>query len=109
MWVGGGGWWSGGGFSIFAILVCGGVRGRVGDGVWFPCGNDVCGVCVRGVWLKDRVRGGDWLLYSRCTCGVSVCGGVGVREGVCVCCVVWVLRGALFGVHVEVSEGPLCM
>ena len=65
----------------------------------------MCGLCVRGVFLKDRVLGGDWLLRIRCTCGVSVCVGVGVREGVRVCCVVWVVRGALFGVGVEVSEG----
>ena len=63
--------------------MCGGVRGLVG--VWFPHGNCVCGVRVRVVWVKDRVGGGDWLLRSRCTCGGSVCGRVGLREGVCVC------------------------
>ena len=30
-----------------------------------PLGNCLCGVCVRGVWVKDRVGGGDWLLRSR--------------------------------------------
>ena len=55
---------------------------------------------MRGVGVKDRVGGGDWLLCSRCTCD-----GVGVCEGVRVCCVVWVLRGALFSVVVELSEG----
>ena len=55
--------------------------------------------------VKDRVGTRDWLLRSRFTCGVSVCGGVAVREGVHVCCVVWVLCGALFSVGVEVSEG----
>ena len=44
----------------------------------------VC-VCARVVRVKDRVGGGDWLLCSRCTCGESVCGGVGAREGVRVC------------------------
>ena len=44
-----------------------------------------CVVCVRVVRVKDRVGGREWLLRSRCTCGGSVCGGVGVREGVCVC------------------------
>ena len=34
-----------------------------------------------------------------------MCGGVGVREGVRVCRVVWVLRGALFSVDVEMCEG----
>ena len=29
-------------------------------------------VCEGGV--KDPVGGGDWLLRSRCTCGVSLCG-----------------------------------
>ena len=62
------------------------------------------GACVRGV-VKVKVGCRDWLLHSRCICGMSVCGGVGVREGVRVCCVVWVLRGALFSVGVEVSEG----
>ena len=38
-------------------------------------------------------------------CEVSLWGGVGVRGNVCVCCEVWVLRGALFSVGVEVSEG----
>ena len=37
------------------------------------------------------------MLRSRCTCSLSVCGGVGVHEGVHVC------LGALFGV--EVGEG----
>ena len=60
-------------------------RGLVGGAVWFPHGNCVCGVCVRVVLVKDRVVGGDWLLRSRCTFGGSVCGGVGVREGVRVC------------------------
>ena len=55
--------------------------------------------------VKDRVGDGDWLLRRRCTCEVSVCGGVGVRGGVRVCCVVWVLRGALFSNGVEVSGG----
>ena len=55
--------------------------------------------------VKDRVGDGDWLLCSRCTCGVSVCGGVGVRGSVCVCLVVWMLRGVLFSVGDEVSEG----
>ena len=56
-----------------------------------------CVVCV--LWVKDRVGSGDWLLRSRCTFG-----GVGLREGVRVCRVVWVLRGALFNVGVEVCE-----
>ena len=43
-------------------------------------------------------EGGDWLLRIRCTCGVSVCGEVGVREDVRVCC-------ALFSVCVEVCDG----
>ena len=63
----------------------------------------MCGVCGRVVCVTDG--GEDYLLRSRCTCEVSMCGGVGVREGVRVCCVVWVLRGALFSVGVEVSEG----
>ena len=39
----------------------------------------VCVVCVRVVWVKDRVGGGDWLLRSRCTCGgvLVVCEWVG--------------------------------
>ena len=45
---------------------------------------------------------GGWLLCSRCTCGVFIYGGVGVREGVRVC---YGLCGALFSVGVEVSEG----
>ena len=65
--------------------MCGGVRGRVGGRVWFPHGNCMCGVCVRVVRVKDGVGGGDWLLRSRCTCVGSVCGGVRVHEGVCVC------------------------
>ena len=48
--------------------------------------------------VKDRNASPQY-----CNCGVYVCGGVGVR-GVRVCCVVWVLRGALFSVGVEVSE-----
>ena len=36
---------------------------------------------------------------------MSGCGEVGLHEGVCVCCVVWVLRGALFTDGVLVSEG----
>ena len=35
----------------------------------------------------------------------SVCGEVEVRESVHVCCVVWVLSGALFSVGVDVCEG----
>ena len=42
-------------------------------------------VCVRVLWVKDRVGGGDWLLHGRCTCEGSVCVGVGVHEGVRVC------------------------
>ena len=42
---------------------------------------------------------GDWLLRGRCICGVLV------RDGARVCCEVWVLRGALFSVGVEVCEG----
>ena len=42
-------------------------------------------VCVRVVYVKDRVGSGDCLLRSRFTCGGSVCGGVGVSEGVRVC------------------------
>ena len=45
----------------------------------------MCGVRVRVVWIKDRVGGGDRLLRSRCICGGSVSGGVGVREGLRVC------------------------
>ena len=56
------------------------------------------------VRVKDRVGDRGWLL-RRCTCGESVCGGVVVREGVRFCRVVWVLRGALFSVGVEVCEG----
>ena len=66
--------------SVSGDRVCGGVRGRVGGEVWFPYGNCVCGVCVRVVWVKDRVEGGDWLLHSRCTCM-----GVGVHKDVHVC------------------------
>ena len=57
------------------------------------------------MWVKDRVGGGDWLLRRGCTCGTSVCGGVGVRQGVHISCVVWVLSCALFSVGVELSEG----
>ena len=53
--------------------------------LWFPHGNCMCGVCMRVVWVKDIVEGGDWLLRSRCTCGRPVCGGVGLREGERVC------------------------
>ena len=66
--------------------MCGGVRGRIGGGVWFPHGNCMCDVCARVVWVKDRVGGGDWLLRIKCTCGESVvCGRVGVREGIRAC------------------------
>ena len=67
-----------------------------GGGVWFT--RDVCiyGVCVM---LKN------WLLHSRSMCGVFVCEEVGVCDGLCVFCEVWVLRCALFSVGVEVCEG----
>ena len=73
--------------SMSGAWVCEGV----GGGVWFPRGNCVCGACVRELLCNSAI--GAFLH------GVSVCGGVRV------CCVVWVLRGALFSVAVEVSEG----
>ena len=48
-------------------------------------------VCVGEVSVKDRVGGGDWcsvagaLVHLFTDCIRSVCGGVGVREGVRVC------------------------
>ena len=62
--------------------MCGGVRGRVGGGVWFPHGNCVCGVCFSA---SGRVGGEDWLLNSRCTCGGVGVWGIGVSEGERVC------------------------
>ena len=62
--------------------MCGGVRLEVEFD--FPM-ITACVVCVRVVQVRDRVGGGDWSLHSGCTCGGSVCGGVGVPEGVCVC------------------------
>ena len=32
--------------SVSGAWVYGGVRRRVGGGVWFHCGNYMCGVCV---------------------------------------------------------------
>ena len=60
------------------VLEC--VEG-LGDGLGGEFGFSVESACVCA-----SVGG------SRCTCGMLVCGGVGVRECVHVCCVVWLLR-----------------
>ena len=71
------------GFSVLALwVVLEWVEG-LGVGLEVEFGFPIVTACV--VQVKDRVGGRDWLLHSRCTCGGSVCGEVGVCEGVRVC------------------------
>ena len=59
--------------------MCGGVRGWVGGGIWFPHGNCVCGMCVRVVRVKDRVVDLHFLLHGMAGAlvGVGVWGSLG--------------------------------